>query len=59
MTLNLPERASNLTNLEVMRCFISSVFYIGKAKNSRPYEHLHDAVKCLKAGEKVPKVRIE
>ena len=43
VTKNLPRRAGELTFSEQLRCFTAAIFYIGKGKKARPYEHLHDA----------------
>lgn len=31
--------------LEEFNVFVAAIFYIGKGKKSRPYEHFHEAVK--------------
>lgn len=41
---NLPKRAREMEDLDSWKCFLSSIFYIGKGKRSRPYAHLHKAV---------------
>lgn len=33
------------TKQDIWRKFISSIFYVGKGKSSRPYAHLYDAIK--------------
>lgn len=48
VTNNLPQNAKNMSYIEQLRVFMASVFYIGKGKNSRPYEHLHEAHKLEK-----------
>ncbi|CAF0740772.1 unnamed protein product [Brachionus calyciflorus] len=45
---NLPKRAKNLTEKEIFRIFISSIFYIGKGSRARPYAHLYDTLKHWK-----------
>ena len=45
MTNNLAERARNMSTIEKLRVFFAAVFYIGKGKKSRPYEHLYEAIK--------------
>lgn len=45
VTNNLPHRAETLPFEEVWKIFLSSVFYVGKGKRSRPYAHLYDAVR--------------
>ncbi|XP_053658268.1 ankyrin repeat and LEM domain-containing protein 1 [Anopheles marshallii] len=42
---NLPAQQKLLEPLEQWRRFLSSVFYVGKGKSSRPYCHLYDALK--------------
>ncbi|XP_043497706.1 spindle assembly checkpoint component MAD1-like [Polistes fuscatus] len=43
VTKDLPHRALQLTQSEVWMTFLSSIFYVGKGKRSRPYAHLYDA----------------
>lgn len=45
MSNSLPEHYKNLDKSEVWSRFLSSIFYVGKAKKSRPYSHLYDAIK--------------
>ena len=45
VTNNLAERARNMSTIEKLRVFFAAVFYIGKGKKSRPYEHLYEAIK--------------
>ncbi|XP_049288814.1 uncharacterized protein LOC125766639 [Anopheles funestus] len=42
---NLPAQQKLLEPLELWKRFLSSVFYVGKGKSSRPYCHLYDAMK--------------
>lgn len=35
----------NMNKCDVWKQFISSIFYVGKGKRSRPYSHLYDAIK--------------
>ena len=56
VTGNLQEKAKTLSETEIFRCFIRSIFYVGKGKESRPYEHLHDAMKMKKLNDKAAKV---
>lgn len=44
ITNNLPSRAELLTTEETWKIFLSSVFYVGKGKRSRPYSHLNEAI---------------
>lgn len=43
VTKNLPCR-TDLSAEEKWKIFITSIFYVGKGKRSRPYQHLYDAV---------------
>lgn len=43
ITQNLPNRAASLTEPEVWSIFLKAIFYIGKGKRSRPFDHLYDA----------------
>lgn len=45
ITLNLPERHKDLDENDAWKIFISSIFYIGKGKKIRPYDHLYEAIK--------------
>ncbi len=58
MTSNLFERARNLSETDIFRCFVRSIFYVGKGKESRPYGHLHKAVKMKKLNDQGTKVDI-
>ncbi|XP_046859027.1 uncharacterized protein LOC124452497 isoform X2 [Xenia sp. Carnegie-2017] len=49
VTLDLPLRSKKLSTVEAFRCFILSIFYVGKGKRSRPYAHLHEALKYTKS----------
>lgn len=49
LSLNLPASVTAY-DLKSWRQFISSVFYIGKGKRSRPYAHLYQAVHLWKKG---------
>ncbi|CAH1797485.1 unnamed protein product [Owenia fusiformis] len=44
-TQNLPSRAKYMSEQDVFRIFISAIFYIGKGKRSRPYQHFYEAIK--------------
>lgn len=44
VTQNLPRRSESLDFKEVWQTFLSSIFYVGKGKRSRPYSHLYEAV---------------
>lgn len=43
ITQNLPTRSEVLPPEETWKTFLSSIFYVGKGKRSRPYVHLYDA----------------
>ncbi|XP_028408173.1 ankyrin repeat and LEM domain-containing protein 1-like [Dendronephthya gigantea] len=49
VTLDLSQRMKKMTAIEAFRCFILAIFYVGKGKRSRPYAHLHEAVKYSKS----------
>lgn len=42
---NLPINSRTMSKEDVWTRFISSIFYVGKGKSSRPYSHLYDAIK--------------
>lgn len=44
--------AGAVSDLDVFRRFVESVFYIGKGKNARSLQHLKDANECLTQGRK-------
>ncbi|XP_078412210.1 uncharacterized protein LOC144688997 isoform X1 [Cetorhinus maximus] len=48
VTKNLPARCHTLSSAECFRTFVSSIFYVGKGKRSRPYCHLYDALTHFK-----------
>ncbi|XP_072338365.1 uncharacterized protein [Scyliorhinus torazame] len=48
VTKNLPARCHTLSSAECFRTFVSSIFYVGKGKRSRPYCHLYDALTYFK-----------
>ncbi|XP_072762232.1 uncharacterized protein [Anoplolepis gracilipes] len=45
ITQDLPNRSVHLTEAEVWSIFLDAIFYIGKGKRSRPFDHLYDAFK--------------
>lgn len=45
ITQDLPNRSVHLTQAEVWSIFLNAIFYIGKGKGSRPFDHLYDAFK--------------
>lgn len=45
ITQDLPNRSVHLTEAEVWSTFLNAIFYIGKGKRSRPFDHLYDAFK--------------
>uniref|UniRef100_A0AAR5QFQ0 LEM domain-containing protein n=2 Tax=Dendroctonus ponderosae TaxID=77166 RepID=A0AAR5QFQ0_DENPD len=51
ITNNLPDRAGTLSPLDQWQTFLSAIFYVGKGKRSRPYQHLYDAVNLWKKGQ--------
>ncbi|CAL4127948.1 unnamed protein product, partial [Meganyctiphanes norvegica] len=48
ITLELPLRSLSMSETEKMKCFISSIFYIGKGSRGRPYHHLDEEHKKKK-----------
>lgn len=42
---------TQMTKSEVWAKFLKSIFYIGKGKRSRPYQHLYDAIKIYSNGQ--------
>ncbi|XP_058233169.1 ankyrin repeat and LEM domain-containing protein 1 isoform X2 [Hemibagrus wyckioides] len=54
VTKNLPYRSQAMTPHECFQTFISSIFYVGKGKRSRPYSHLYEALEYFK-GDKSSK----
>ncbi|XP_060522645.1 ankyrin repeat and LEM domain-containing protein 1-like [Cylas formicarius] len=50
ITNNLPCRSELLKPKEVWETFLSAIFYVGKGKRSRPYQHLYEAVDLWKKG---------
>lgn len=44
---SLPEHYKEMEKGEVWSRFLSSIFYVGKGKKSRPYSHLYDAMKLF------------
>lgn len=44
---SLPENYKEMEKAEVWARFLSSIFYVGKGKKSRPYSHLYDAIKLF------------
>ncbi|XP_062865323.1 ankyrin repeat and LEM domain-containing protein 1 [Trichomycterus rosablanca] len=44
VTKNLPYRGQSLSPQECFQTFITSIFYVGKGKRSRPYSHLYEAL---------------
>ncbi|KAM9493719.1 uncharacterized protein Hap1MRO34_003816 isoform 1-T1 [Clarias gariepinus] len=54
VTKNLPYRSQVMTIHECFQTFISSIFYVGKGKRSRPYSHLYEALEYFK-GDKSSK----
>ncbi|CAG0880036.1 unnamed protein product [Darwinula stevensoni] len=53
LTQNLPAR-TDLCETEKLRIFVSSVFYIGKGKQNRPYHHLYQALRTTRSQHQEP-----
>lgn len=45
VTQNLPVYHTQMSKSDVWQTFLKSIFYVGKGKRSRPYQHLYDAIK--------------
>lgn len=52
----IPENFDSLDGLDRFRAFIDAIFYIGKGKNSRPHQHLYDALELFDALEEPEQV---
>ncbi|KAJ8029469.1 Ankyrin repeat and LEM domain-containing protein 1 [Holothuria leucospilota] len=52
VSLNLPMRHTRLPFLEVFKIFVSAIFYVGKGKRSRPYQHFYEALDEVKKEKK-------
>ncbi|XP_011864630.1 PREDICTED: uncharacterized protein LOC105560279 isoform X2 [Vollenhovia emeryi] len=50
VTQDLPNRSAYLGKSEAWSIFLSAIFYIGKGKRSRPFDHLYDAYRARVAG---------
>lgn len=50
---NLPMMCKTLKKEEVWKRFLNSIFYVGKGKRSRPYQHLYDAIKIFSDDSKL------
>lgn len=50
LTRNLPVRAKveSMSQRDILRVFVASVFYVGKGSRARPYAHLYDACRYWK-----------
>lgn len=44
---NLPLNYKNMSKDSVWQRFLDSIFYVGKGKRSRPFQHLYDAIKLF------------
>ncbi|KAF2351472.1 Ankyrin repeat-containing domain [Trinorchestia longiramus] len=49
VTCDLPLRVCSLSPVELLRIFVSGIFYVGKGTRSRPYAHLYEALKLYNA----------
>jgi len=49
ITQNLPMKMFKVSDQELWRTFVSSIFYVGKGSRSRPFQHLYEAVRMLKS----------
>lgn len=52
---NLPGVAHSMESHQIWRQFLSSIFYVGKGKSSRPFAHLYEAMELHRVqSEKCP-----
>lgn len=51
VTQNLPVYHTQMEKPEIWETFLKSIFYVGKGKRSRPYQHLYDAIKIYSLDE--------
>lgn len=58
MICGLSDKTRDLSDSEKFSCFVRSIFYVGKGKESRSYDHLQDAIKAKKLNDQGAKVRI-
>ncbi|XP_038596517.1 ankyrin repeat and LEM domain-containing protein 1 [Tachyglossus aculeatus] len=58
VTQNLPARCHSLSPAQCFQTFASAIFYVGKGKRSRPYQHLYESLKHYRSSKKqaCPKV---
>ena len=49
LTQNLPMKLFVLSEPNLWRIFVSSIFYVGKGSRSRPFQHLYEAVRTIKS----------
>lgn len=56
-TENLSIYHTQMEKAEVWEKFLNSIFYVGKGKRSRPYQHLYDAIKVF-SGESCAKNKL-
>lgn len=47
-TADLTIHHKQMSKTEVWERFLKAIFYVGKGKSSRPYNHLYDAIKIFK-----------
>ncbi|XP_044134502.1 ankyrin repeat and LEM domain-containing protein 1 [Bufo gargarizans] len=59
VTRNLPSRCRDISPHDCFRTFVSSVFYVGKGKRSRPYCHLYEALTYYKGSCKKPCSKVQ
>lgn len=56
---NLPLQQKDMEKAEIWSRFLSSIFYVGKGKRSRPYSHLYDAIKLFSSENNEVAERLE
>ena len=52
VTQNLPVYHTQMEKPVIWETFLKSIFYVGKGKRSRPYQHLYDAIKIFSLEDK-------
>ncbi|CAH1254153.1 ANKLE1 [Branchiostoma lanceolatum] len=59
VTKNLPARGRYMTDMEIFKIFISSIFYIGKGKRARPYAHFGEAIQQMEKPKHNPSAKVK
>ncbi|XP_035666475.1 uncharacterized protein LOC118409514 [Branchiostoma floridae] len=59
VTKNLPARGRYMTDTEIFKTFVSSIFYIGKGKRARPYAHFGEAIQQMEKPKHNPSDKVK